>query len=476
MKIAIIGTGYVGLVTGACLAEIGHHVTCVDQQANRVDAVNDGRVPFHEAGLEDLSKAGLKAGHLSATAELPDAVAKADVIVIAVGAPLGDAEIDLSQVTAAATAIGRAMRNATQYQVVVVKSMVVPGTTEGPVRFHLEQGLGEGLPAFGLCVNPEFLREGTAVEDFRQSDRIVLGCIDQRTETVMREMYRGLSSPVLVTNPRNAEMIKYAVNSLLAALVSFSNEIAALCESAPGLDVDQVMDGVHLDRRLTSRDGAKRTPCEMTAYLRAGSGLGGSSLTKDVNALRAFARHNKVATPLLDSVMTVNDMRSQQVVAMMARIIGPLARRSIAVLGLAFQAETDDLRDSPALTLVQCLLAADAKLRAYDAAAGAAAKLVLGPKVEIVETIDAAVQGADAVVVAMAWPEFRSLDWKAVTASMAAPVIIDARNCLRGVPMPDGVRYHPIGVAPPAPPKAAPAERRAAPKNDTPVPAFLRRA
>jgi UDPglucose 6-dehydrogenase len=476
VKIAVIGTGYVGLVTGACLAEIGHHITCVDQQASRVDAVNNGRVPFHEAGLEDLLKAGLKAERLLATGDLAGAVAKADVIMIVVGTPFGGAEIDLSQVTTAATAIGRAMRDATQYQVVVVKSTVVPGTTEGPVRFHVEQGLGQGLPAFGLCMNPEFLREGTAVEDFRQSDRIVLGCVDQRTETVMREMYRGLTSPVLVTNPRNAEMIKYTANSLLATLVSFSNEIAALCESTPGLDVDQVMDGVHLDRRLTFRDGTKRTPCEMTAFLRAGNGFGGSCLPKDVNALRAFAKQNKVTTPLLDSVMTVNDTRSEQVVAMLARIIGPLAGRTIAVLGLAFKAGTDDLRDSPALALVQCLLAADAKLRAYDSVAGAAARLVLGTKVEIVETIDAAVQSADAVVVATAWPEFRGLDWKAVTAAMTAPVIIDARNGLRGVAMPDGVRYHPIGVAPPAPPKAPSVARRALPKNDTPVPAFLRRA
>lgn len=474
MKIVVIGTGPVGLVTGACLTEIGHHVVCVDSQANRIETIKDGRSPVQEPELETVLRSALKANRLTASTDLPQAVAGADVIMIAVEAPVCGTEIDLSQITAAATAIGRAMGGVDKYQVVAVKSTVLPGTTEGQVRWHIEQALGKTLPAFGLCMNPDFLRAGTAVADFRQSDRIVLGCIDPHTETVMRELYRDLPGPVLVTTPRNAEMIKCAANALMATLESFGNEIAALCENQPGLDADQVMDGVRLDRRLAA--GAKNVPCDATALFRAGIGFGGGVL-KDVNALRAYAKQNKVATPLLDGVIKVNDTRCDQVMAIVTRVVGSLSGKSIAVLGLASHPSDADGGDSPVFALVQSLLTADVRLRGFDPVAGKAALAALGTKIEIVETIDAALHGVDAVVIATASSEIRALDWKTLTAGMAAPVIIDAANCLRGVALPEAVRYHPIGVAPPpASAKAASIEHRVPPKADTPVPKFLRRA
>lgn len=448
MRVIIVGTGYVGLVTGACLAEIGHRVVCVDRRPDRIAAIRDGRPPFYEPGLDGLLREVLAAGRLDAADSVAAAgVADADVIMLAVGTPFGGAAIDLSQIEAASDEIGAALRGIERPQVVVVKSTVVPGTTEtvvGP-RLAAASGrrIGDGL---GLCMNPEFLREGTAVEDFRRSDRVVLGGTDSLARAMMVALYAPMNCPVVMTTPGNAELIKYTSNALLATLISFSNEIASLCEAVPGLDIEQVMDAVHLDRRLAILDRGRVVQPSIVAYLRASSGFGGSCLPKDVNALRAHAARLGVATPLLDGVMAVNQTRPAKVAALVRHAMGgdPAGRR-VAVLGLAFKADTDDVRDSPAIALVQELLAAGACVVAHDPVAADSARLVLGDRIAYADTLPAALSAADAAVIATAWPGFRDLDWAELATAMTTPLLVDARNALRGVRLPESVRYVAIG-------------------------------
>lgn len=447
MKVTIVGTGYVGLVTGTCLASRGHRVACVDSDAHRVATIARGAPPFHEPGLTELLGSALRDGRLTVGAALEEAVADSDVSMLAVGTPSREGRIDLSAVEAAATAVGRALRRRDEYHVVVVKSTVVPGTTDTVVRRALEAGSGRPAGAFGLCMNPEFLREGSAVADFMRPDRIVVGCWDARSAAVLDELYRGFDCPRIVTSLRNAEMIKYAANALLATLVSYSNEVAALCEAMPGLDEETVMTGVHLDRRLTPVDGAAG-PAGIVTYLRAGVGFGGSCLPKDVDALRGLAAERGVATPLLDAVMAVNRQRAGQVVTNLGAALGGLAGRVIAVLGLAFKPGTDDVRDSPAVALIHGLLAAGASVQAYDPLVRAVP--ALGGQVALRPAPEATLAGADAVVIATACPEFRSLDWQACARAMRRRVILDGRDALRGVPLPEGVTYLRIGLGAPA--------------------------
>ena len=447
MKVTIVGTGYVGLVTGTCLASRGHRVACIDSDAHRVATIARGAPPFHEPGLTELLGSALRDGRLTVGAALEEAVADSDVSMLAVGTPSREGRIDLSAVEAAATAVGRALGRREEYHVVVVKSTVVAGTTDTVVRRALEAGSGRPAGAFGLCMNPEFLREGSAVADFMRPDRIVVGCWDARSAAVLDELYRGFDCPRIVTSLRNAEMIKYAANALLATLVSYSNEVAALCEAMPGLDEETVMTGVHLDRRLTPVDGAAG-PAGIVTYLRAGVGFGGSCLPKDVDALRGLAAERGVATPLLDAVMAVNRQRAGQVVTRLGAALGGLAGRVIAVLGLAFKPGTDDVRDSPAVALIHGLLAAGASVQAYDPLVRAVP--ALGGQVALRPAPEAALAGADAVVIATACPEFRSLDWQACARAMRRRVILDGRDALRGVPLPEGVTYLRIGLGAPA--------------------------
>src|SRR5262249_31623239 len=313
MRVAIVGTGYVGLVTGTCLASLGHTVTCVDSDRARVDATARGGPPFQEPGLPELLRRALAEGRLSVTSVLDRAIAESDVSILAVGTPAREERIDLGAVTTAAGEIGRALRDVRHYHVVVVKSTVVPGTTDTVLREVLESASGRRVGAFGLCMNPEFLREGSAVADFMNPDRIVIGACDARSAEAVGQLYERFTCPKLVTTPRNAEMIKYTANALLALLVSFSNELAGLCEAIPGLDESRVMAGVHLDRRLTpAGDGAP----EILTYLRAGIGFGGSCLPKDVDALRSFGAEQGVEMPLLDAVARVNRERPRRVVTL----------------------------------------------------------------------------------------------------------------------------------------------------------------
>src|SRR5690349_5522245 len=286
MRVAVIGTGYVGLVTGGCLADTGHDVTCVDAMPERVNAVNQCRPAFHEPGLPELLQRVVGNRKLHATDDVVSSVKNSEITILAVGTPCRDGDIDLSFIKAASESIGHGVREAGGYHVVVVKSTVVPGTTDTVVGKIVERVSGKKLGDFGLCMNPEFLREGTAVDDFKDPDRIVIGQSDERAGQMLAKIYDSFDCPKIFTTLQNAEMTKYTSNALLATLISFSNEIATLCEATPGTDVEQVMDGLHLDRRLNCTVGGKRYSPSILSYLRAGCGFGGSCLPKDIAALQ----------------------------------------------------------------------------------------------------------------------------------------------------------------------------------------------
>jgi UDPglucose 6-dehydrogenase len=440
LRIAVVGTGYVGLVSGTCLAHLGHNVTCIDAQPERVAAVNQGQPPFYEPGLAEMLSGVIRDGRLRATGTAAEVVADSDVTILAVGTPSREGGIDLSYLSAASHDVGRGLRDASAYHVVIVKSTVVPGTTDTVVRGILEHACGRAAGSFGLAVNPEFLREGSAVADFMDPDRIVVGEWDQRSGQALAEIYRGFDCPKLFMTLRNAEMTKYASNALLATLVSFSNEFATLCEATPGTDVEEVLNGLHLDRRLSPVCDGKRIAPGILTYLRAGCGFGGSCLPKDVAALRDFARKQGIVPHLLDAVSTINSSRPAQLVELAEEAIGSLRGAQIAVLGLAFKPGTDDLRDSPALAVVAQLQRKGAEIRAYDPLISEL------PGIRVCGWVEEALTSADAAIIVTAWPEFSALDWSTLSSRMRRPVLIDGRNALRDVAFPDGVIYIPIGL------------------------------
>jgi UDPglucose 6-dehydrogenase len=449
MRVSIVGSGYVGLVSGVCLAERGHQVVCVDADAARVAAIARGEPPFHEANLPELL--GRHAGRrLRATADLDGAVCETDLTLIAVGTPFGGDGIDLSQVREAARAIGRSLRGKSDYHVVVVKSTVVPGTTEDVVLPLLERTsgrrAGDGL---GIGMNPEFLREGSAVADFMHPDRLVLGGIDACTHAWLAELYADFDGvDVLRTDPRTAEMIKYASNALLATLISFSNEIGNLCAAVGGMDVADVMRGVHLDQRVSPilADGRRITP-GITTYLESGCGFGGSCFPKDVQALAAYGRAAAVPLRLLEATLEVNAAQPHQVILLLRRHFDSLVGIRVAVLGLAFKPGTNDIRHSPGIAVARELRAAGAQVCAYDPVALGEAALVLGPDVELRDRMTAALADADALVIATRWDEFRQVP-QILRELRRDPVCVDGRRMLA----PDSVaRYEGIGRAPRAP-------------------------
>jgi UDPglucose 6-dehydrogenase len=430
MRLAMIGTGYVGLVSGACLSEFGHQVICVDKDATKVANLQRGVIPIFEPGLDDVVAANTKAGRLSFETDLAHAVRDADGIFIAVGTPSrhGDGHADLSYVFAAAEEIAVAL---TKYAVVVTKSTVPVGTSR-----KVEEIIRKARPKaeFDMASNPEFLREGSAIEDFRRPDRVVVGCDTERARDVMREVYRPLyinETPMLFTSRETSELIKYAANAFLATKITFINEMADLCEKVGG-DVQDVARGMGLDGRI----GGK--------FLHAGPGFGGSCFPKDTLALVRTAREVGAPSRIVEAVVAVNDARKQEMAKKVEAAFGGLKGKTVAVLGLTFKPNTDDMRDAPSLVVVPYLQKAGATVRAYDPEGRKEAAKHLN--VDFRDTAYDALQGADGVVILTEWNEFRALDFDKVKAALKTPLMVDLRNIYRPAQMVQaGFRYISIG-------------------------------
>jgi len=417
MHVAMIGCGYVGLVTGACFADFGHHVTCVDKDADKIAGLTRGEVPIFELGLTDLIAANAREGRLRFTTDLAAAVAEADAVFIAVGTPprQSDGRADLANVFAVAKEMAPSLRG---FTAVVTKSTVPVGTGD-----EVDRIIREERPDADIAVvsNPEFLREGAAIQDFKQPDRIVVGTEDPRARDLMAELYRPLALnqvPILYTERRTAELIKYAANAFLAAKVTFINEIADLCEKV-GADVQQVARGIGLDNRIG------------TKFLNAGPGVGGSCFPKDALALVKTGQDYEAPLRIVEAVVSVNEMRRRAMARKVAAALGgELRDRIIAVLGLTFKPDTDDMREAPSIALITALHDLGAKVRAYDPAGMEHAREIL-PEVTYCDGAYACAAGADALVVVTEWEQFRALDLEHLKEIMRQPVMVDLRNVYR---------------------------------------------
>ena len=443
MRVSIIGTGYVGLVSGVCLAEKGHQVICVDVDRAKVDQINRGDPPIHERDLAELLKKNLD-GSFRATADLEKAINETELSLIAVGTPFAGDEIDLKYVKEAAIQAGKVLKTKVGYHTVVVKSTVVPGTTEDIVLPLLEQNSGKKAgPDFGIGMNPEFLREGEAVHDFLFPDRIVMGGIDDRTLDQLDELYRPFADVDKIrTNPRTAETIKYTANALLATMISFSNEIANLCTTIGDVDAMDVMRGVHLDKRLSPiRDDGERVRPDFLTYLEGGCGFGGSCFPKDLKALASFGRRSGHAMRLLEAVVEVNQTQPRQMLKLLQEHFPKLAGIRVTVLGLAFKPGTDDMRESPAIPIIQELLQQQAKVTAFDPIIkrsdfnGAAS-------ITYTDNLSDAIAGAEAILVLTRWPQFKDLP-ELLSKLSQPPVVIDGRRLLDRASV---SRYEGIGL------------------------------
>jgi UDPglucose 6-dehydrogenase len=414
MRIAMIGTGYVGLVSGACFSDFGHDVVCVDKDVGKIEALRQGKMPIFEPGLDELVERNVRGGRLDFTTDLEAGVDGAEAVFIAVGTPSrrGDGHADLSYVFAAAGEIAPALRGPA---VVVTKSTVPVGTGD-----EVERIIRETAPDARAWVvsNPEFLREGAAIEDFKRPDRIVVGTDDAEAAELMREIYRPLylnKAPLLVTGRRTAELIKYAANAFLATKITFINEISDLCEIV-GADVQDVARGIGLDNRI----GAK--------FLHAGPGYGGSCFPKDTLALLKTAEDYQAPLRIVESVVKVNDARKRAMGRKVIQAMGGEARgKTVALLGLTFKPNTDDMRDAPSLSIVQALQDAGASVRGYDPEGTEQARPLM-PGVEFFDSPYLAAQGADAVVLVTEWDVLRALDLKRLAGPMAGPVFVDLRS------------------------------------------------
>ena len=432
MRVAMIGTGYVGLVSGACFSEFGHDVVCVDKDEAKIAGLHNGKMPIYEPGLEGLVESNVKAGRLTFTRDLESAIKDADAVFIAVGTPSrrGDGHADLSYVYAAAEEIAKAMNG---YTVVVTKSAVPVGTGR-----EVEKIIRETRPDadFDVVSNPEFLREGSAIEDFMRPDRVVIGTTSERAQEVMRNLYRPLyliETPIVFTSRQSSELIKYAANTFLATKITFINEIADLCEQVDA-NVHDVARGIGLDGRIGKK------------FLHAGPGYGGSCFPKDTRALVSTAQDAGSPLKIVETVVALNEERKRKMAdRVIAAAGGELKNKTVAVLGLTFKPNTDDMRESPSLDIVPALQEAGATVRAFDPEGMDEAKKLLNDVVWCDGAYDT-MEDADVLVIITEWNEFRALDLKRVKSLMKSPVMVDLRNVYRPEDMlEEGFEYHSIG-------------------------------
>jgi UDPglucose 6-dehydrogenase len=415
MRVAMIGVGYVGLVSGACMADFGHTVVCVDKDPAKIAALKQGELPIHEPGLQDLVRTNVKGARLAFATQLEEPVRAAEAVFITVGTPSRqwDGYADLSYVYDVARQIAGALKG---FTVVITKSTVPVGTGD-----EVERIIKDARPDadFAVASNPEFLREGAAIRDFKLPDRIVVGTEDERARKILYDIYRPLSlnqaAPILYTTRRTAELIKYAANAFLATKITFINEIADLCEKV-GADVQEVARGIGLDNRIGSK------------FLHAGPGFGGSCLPKDVHALIKTAQDNEVSLRIIEAVAAVNDVRKRAMARKVSAIFsGALRGKTVAVLGLTFKPNTDDMREAPSLDLITALQDMGAKVRAFDPVGMKQAQALLSNVVYCTDAYDCA-ESADALVIVTEWEQFRALDLERLRDLMACPVLVDLRN------------------------------------------------
>ena len=413
MHIAVIGTGYVGLVTGACFAEFGVEVTCVDVDKDKIDKLNQGIIPIYEPGLDTIVEKNSKAGRLHFTTDIKSAVEQALVVFLAVGTPpKEDGSPDMSFYQSAAKTIAENMNG---YKVLVTKSTVPVGTGKW-LRDFVEENL-KTKTNFGVASNPEFLREGAAIEDFMRPDRVVIGCNDEEAIAIMKDLYRPLyliETPIVITSLEAAELTKYAANAFLATKISFINEIANLCDKI-GCDVHDVARGMGMDRRIGNK------------FLHPGPGFGGSCFPKDTRALSTVARQFGTEAKIVDTVIEVNEYQRQAMIPKIERLVGDFSGKLIAVLGLSFKPETDDMRESPAIDIIKEMQDRGAQVRAFDPVAMEEAKKCL-PNIEYAADEYKAIEGADVLVFITEWNQFRALDMEKVKSLLKSPKIADLRN------------------------------------------------
>jgi UDPglucose 6-dehydrogenase len=410
-KICVIGTGYVGLVTGTCFSDMGHQVVCLDIDADRINGLKNGILPIYEPGLEQLVEQNVNAGRLSFTTMYAKALHNVDFAFIAVGTPSNDnGEADMRYVRMAVTSIAE---NLDHPIIIVNKSTVPVGTGDLVADMIIEQN-GKTTPQFNVVSNPEFLREGSAINDFMNPDRVVLGSTNQESAEKVADLYEALRAPIMITDLRTAEMIKYASNAFLATRISFINEIANICESL-GADVKEVARGMGMDKRIGP------------SFLDAGLGWGGSCFPKDVKALTFMAATRGAHPQLLQAVMAINVNQRVRAVEKLSKALGELKGKTIGVLGLSFKPNTDDIRDAPALDIIRMLLEASAKVQVYDPQAMQASKEII-PDLILYESPYEVARDADALLLATEWNAFKSLNFEKIKASMKGNVILDGRN------------------------------------------------
>jgi UDPglucose 6-dehydrogenase len=430
MKVAVVGTGYVGLVAGACFAESGNDVVCVDKDEAKVRTLKRGKMPIYEPGLEELVRRNRQEGRLSFTTMLPKAVRDSTIIFIAVGTPQGeDGSADLKHVLGVAAEIAKAMDG---YKVIVDKSTVPVGTSER-VREVIRRGTTH---PFSVVSNPEFLKQGAAIDDFMKPDRVVIGAEDARAQEIMLELYSPFTrtgAPIMVMDCASAELSKYAANAMLASRISFMNEMANVCELV-GADVDHVRKAMGADRRIGS------------AFLFPGVGYGGSCFPKDVQAMIRFASDKSYQFKILEAVETVNKAQKTRLFAKIKKHFGMLKGKTVALWGLAFKPRTDDMREAPAIPLIEALLAAGVAVQAYDPEAMKVAKGIFGSKVTFAASNYEALKGADCLAIVTEWNEFRRPDLNRMRTLMRSPIIFDGRNIFTSDEMKQcGFTYYSIG-------------------------------
>ncbi len=432
MKVSVIGTGYVGLVSGVCLAERGHQVVCVDVDQEKIDKLNQAIPTIYEQGLEELLKKNIHV-NLHATTDLHKAVLETDLSLIAVGTPFDGNRIDLRYIQEVSYQIGKALKDKPVYHLVVVKSTVVPGTTDEVVLPILEEASGKKAGVdFGVGMNPEFLREGEAIQDFMYPDRIVLGGMDEKSTSVLEQLYSVFEGvEQLKTNNKTAEMIKYTANSLLATMISFSNEIGNLCAAIGGIDVVEGMKGVHLDKRLSPiMSSGERIVPSFTTYLQAGCGFGGSCFPKDVKALKAHGVKAGSPMRILEAVIAVNTEQPNQVLSRLKKHFPQLEGVRVAILGLAFKPGTDDMRESPAIPIIKALMIQGAEIKAYDPIAKQEAQKLFGNDgLVLCNDLAQAIDNVQAILLLTCWEEFKRVP-ELLKHLDSQPLVIDGRRML----------------------------------------------